>query len=108
MRRIPRIICMMLAMLWLPVSGISGGTGITAKQPAEKRDAQTPNNSQSRTDSLSQGEPVKPLSQKENDVKSRGLFSKKKKKKTTGGGSAHTEPEKDPGRQPDDADGTRR
>ena len=95
------MICMVLAILWLPADGISGEREIMAKQPAGKLEAQTPNDNKSRTDSLSKGEPVKPPSQK--DVKSRGLFSKKKKKKkSTGGGAAHTESEEPRNLQSDD------
>jgi hypothetical protein len=95
-----RMTCVMLPVLCLPLYG-SGETVETAKQPVGNREAQPPSDAQKGTSSFSEGESVKPPSEK--DVKSRGLFSKKKKKKKTGGGSAYSDSPEHRNVQPDDA-----
>ena len=87
MTRLPRSICVMLAVLWFPVVGISGEPRTAGKQPTGKVEVPSPN---AESGSSSKVNPVEQPAQK--NVQSRGLFSKKKKKKRGGGGGAHTEP----------------
>lgn len=82
-------VCVMLAVLWLPVNGIAGEAATTIEKSTGTSEAGSRTSSKSKTGSLSQGKATKKSDQK--DMQSRGLFSKKKKKKPVGGAAGHAE-----------------
>ena len=86
-RLITVTISVMLAIFWLPVTGMGDETGTMAKQPAAE--TSSPSGTTPSTGSMSKDKSVKKPDQK--DIQSRGLFSKKKKKQV--GGSAGQSPE---------------
>lgn len=78
--RIRAVVCVVFAVLWFSAGMVlaeSVGSETVPKQNASK----TPRGSMQKT--------IKPSA--EEDVQTRGLFSKKKKKKPAGGAAGHTE-----------------
>jgi hypothetical protein len=80
-------LCVVLIVLGLPAGGFAGETGTAANKPAVTTEKHKPAGSNAKGGSQSTGESVKPSPQEE--VQTRGLFSKKKKK-TVGGAAGHT------------------
>ena len=81
-------LCVGLMALGLPGSGFAGEAGRAADKPAVTTEQHKPAGSKAKSSSPAIGESVKPSPQDE--VQTRGLFSKKKKK-PVGGAAGHTE-----------------
>jgi hypothetical protein len=81
-------LCSALMVLGLPAGGFAVEAGTAADKPAVTAEQHKPAGSNAKGGSQAAGESVKPSSQEE--VQTRGLFSKKKKK-TVGGAAGHTE-----------------
>jgi hypothetical protein len=86
-RLIQAFLCMALIALGLPAGGFAGETGTAADKPAATTEKHKPAGANAKGGSQATRESVKPSSQEE--VQTRGLFSKKKKK-TVGGAAGHT------------------
>lgn len=87
-RLIQAFLCVALITLGLPVGGFAGEAGTAANKPAATTEKHKPAGANAKGGSQATGESVKPSPQEE--VQTRGLFSKKKKK-TVGGAAGHRE-----------------
>lgn len=87
-RLIQAFLYVALTMFGVPAGGFAGETGTAAEKPAVTTEKHKPAGGNAKGGSQASGESVTPSSQEE--VQTRGLFSKKKKK-TVGGAAGHTE-----------------
>lgn len=87
-RLIQAFLYVVLIVLGLPAGGFAGQAGTAADKPAVTTEKAKSAGGNAKGGSQATGESVTPSSQEE--VQTRGLFSKKKKK-TVGGAAGHTE-----------------